>query len=365
MSSNVKFWGLLVAALLVVVVILGGSGSEGPPLDPRSVSPDGARGLVETLESLGAEVRLDSAVPDPDATTAIILEDRLTVDDRDLVRAWVRRGGVLVVADWSSALLADRLGFTQGDESGIIREQCTIGALDGVERLPVGGRLFAASNHDFCFGNPNLAFVVAQSLGDGTIVSVGNPEIFTNQNLDEDDAAVLALALLAPNRDQSTVTFIGPSVLDFGEEGLNDLVAPRVRNAIFQLLAAFLFYALYRSRRLGSVVKEPLPVHIEGSELVLKAGLLSERAKDPASAALLLQADVINRARRALSVDTEAGTELLSQRIATRTGLAPAEVSHALTSPVVSEEELSNIMRTLSDIDRLLYDSAPTGGSTP
>ena len=187
----------------------------------------------------------------------------------------------------------------------------------------------------------------------------------SNQNLDEDDAAVLALALLAPNRDQSTVTFIGPSVLDFGEEGLNDLVAPRVRNAIFQLLAAFLFYALYRSRRLGSVVKEPLPVHIEGSELVLKAGLLSERAKDPASAALLLQADVINRARRALSVDTEAGTELLSQRIATRTGLAPAEVSHALTSPVVSEEELSNIMRTLSDIDRLLYDSAPTGGSTP
>ena len=114
MSNNVKFWGLLAAALIVVVVILGGSGNEGPPLDPRSVSPDGARGLVETLEALGAEVRLDSAIPGPDSTTAVMLEDRLTIDDRALVRGWVRNGGVLVVADWSSTLLADRLGFTQG-----------------------------------------------------------------------------------------------------------------------------------------------------------------------------------------------------------------------------------------------------------
>ncbi len=67
MNRNARFWLLLGAALVVVVLIVGGSGDSGPAYDPRSVAPDGARGVVETLERLGAMVDLDRSVPNPSA----------------------------------------------------------------------------------------------------------------------------------------------------------------------------------------------------------------------------------------------------------------------------------------------------------
>ena len=83
MNSSTRFWLILVAGLVLVTVLAGGAGSDGPPLDPRSVNPDGTRGVVETLERLGADVELDSAVPASDVTAALLIVDRLSSEDAD------------------------------------------------------------------------------------------------------------------------------------------------------------------------------------------------------------------------------------------------------------------------------------------
>ena len=137
---------------------------------------------------------------------------------------------------------------------------------------------------------------------------------------------------------------------------MTELVPPRVWNAILQLLAAFLLYALYRSRRLGGVVAEPVPVRIEGSELVLKAGLLSERAKDPTSAAVLLRSDVMRRARKALSITAAAEDRLVAEQIAIRSGLDVDEVLAALFARVETEADLIRAAQSLDHIDEQLYE---------
>ena len=152
--------------------------------------------------------------------------------------------------------------------------------------------------------------------------------------------------------------FIGPSVVDFGDEAITDLVPPRVWNAVLQLLAAFLLYALYRSRRLGGVVPEPVPVHIEGSELVLKAGLLRERAKDPGTAAQVLQTDLVHRIRVALSVPATATDADVATRVADRTGHTAAEVEHGLYGLVATDPELVQTARLLHTLDAQLFDTA-------
>jgi len=366
-GGGAKFWLLLIGALVLVVLVVGGSGEEGPPLDPRSVSPDGARGLVETLERLGARVDIDDAVPDPDATTALLLQDRLTFADESALENWVRQGGVLVVADNQSSLAAERsLGSGPGGARVIDRGRCSIAALADVQTLRVrNSARLRASEGDSCFREGDGAFVVAQRLGQGTVVTVADPAIFANTLLDEEDAAVLAVSLLAPTGERSHVSFIRPSVVDFGDEGLGDLVAPRVVNAILQLLAAFLIYALYRSRRLGAVVPEPDPVRIEGSEIVLKAGLLSERAKDPASAAALLRSDAVGRARRALSIPASQNDRGVSNLIAARTGLSADEITRTLKDPVASEADLVRVANELAAIDDLLYQRVAASAATP
>ena len=368
MNRNARFWLLLGAALVVVVLIVGGSGDSGPAYDPRSVAPDGARGVVETLERLGAMVDLDRSVPNPSATTALMLRDRLTVEDEDAVRTWVQAGGVLVVADVNSRLAAQAVGFTNAPVGGrptILRGRCTIEVLAETTELTLNGRLLNTAGRTSCFGDANSAFVVAESVVQGTIVTIGSPDLFINAELDDDDAAVVAVNLLAPTGGDAHVSFLGPSVVDFGDEAITDLVPPRVWNAVFQMLAAFLLYSLYRSRRLGGVVPEPVPVHIEGSELVLKAGLLSERAKDPGSAAQVLQTDLVHRIRVALSVPATATDADVATRVADRTGHTPAEVEHGLYGLVATDPELVQTAQLLHTLDAQLFDTAGANKAMP
>lgn len=359
MNRNARFWLMLGAALVVVVLIVGGSGETGPAYDPRSVAPDGARGIVETIEQLGATVDIDRSVPDVSATTALMLRDRLTLEDEDALRSWVRAGGVLVVADVNSPLAAQAVGFVgRPDEPrpSISRGVCTIEVLAEAEELTLTGRLLNTSGRSSCFGDNNSAFIVAESVGQGTIVTVGSPNLFVNAELDDADAAVVAINLLAPTGSNAHMAFVGPSIVDFGDEEIAELIPPRVWNSILQLLAAFLLYALYRSRRLGGVVPEPVPVHIEGSEIVLKAGLLSERAKDPGSAAVVLQMDLLQRARIALSVPPTASEADIASRIADRTGHSSVDVERGLYGPVVTDEELVQTAQLLHAIDTKLFD---------
>lgn len=359
MNSSVRFWVLLLAAIVAVVMLTAGSGGSGPPFSPRSVDPDGAKGIVEVLEDVGASVRIGQALPESGDTAALLLQDRLRPGDRDELRTWISNGGVLVVADPFSTFLPRRV-MALPDQADTSR--CAIDALQEVTDLALPPDAWALDTGfaPACIGSSAQAFVVATPVGNGTVVGVGSRQLFTNEWLGETDAAVLAVSLLAPEPDRASVAFLGPSVVPFGEEDTNDLVATRVWNALLMFGAAFVLYAIHRARRVGQVVAEPLPVHLHGSEVVLQAGLLSERADDPSSAAETLRAALISRATSTLTMSTTDDRERIVDAIAARLGpdrtdMHRADIHRALFSPVLSDKELLDVAQELSRIEDALF----------
>ena len=138
------YWWFGGGGLVGRVVGVGGAGGSGPAYDARSVAAYGARGVVETLERLGAKVDLDRSVPDPSAKTALMLRDRLTIQDEDAVRTWVQAGVVLIVADVNSRLASQSVGFTDAPVGGpptILPGRCTIEVLAEANELTLNGRL--------------------------------------------------------------------------------------------------------------------------------------------------------------------------------------------------------------------------------
>jgi hypothetical protein len=346
---------VLVAAGLVLAALAGGPpGRDGPPLDPRSDGPLGTSALVALLDGLGARVELSVGLPSVTDDVALLLQDRLDDQQAAELLAWVRSGRVLVVTDPGSlfappsspgGLFESTRTFEPGD--------CTIDALAELGEVDAG----AAVTFDIgdgatsCFDAGDGAFVAAREEGLGTLVAVGGAAFLTNELLDDADNAVLAAALLAPERGTTVRVVDAPIPAGGGDKGLADLVPDRVKRVLAQLGVAFVFYALWRAIRLGRPVPEPQPVAIAGSELVAAVGRLLARTRSPGAAADLLRADLRRALRTRLGVPPDADSEALAALVVRRTGLPPEQVRSALDErPVTTDAELEVVARAVSSI---------------
>jgi len=129
------------------------------------------RGVVQVLEELGAEVAIDRSVPEETDSSALLLVDRLTEEDRDRLMEWVEAGGVLVVADPRSPLTPALAARHRGPISA---GECTIAALQGAELLTTQSANLFFPTDESCFGDTESAHIVAESKGAGNQVSIGD-----------------------------------------------------------------------------------------------------------------------------------------------------------------------------------------------
>lgn len=343
--------GLWIGAIFLVVIGAAYVGSSrqnpGPALDPSSTSPQGAKAVVELVRRLGGEMRIVEGVPDAGAAVALLLEDRLPREQADGLEGWIRRGGTLVVADPSS-LFTPRVG---GGVVDVQRGVCEVAGLGEVRELDVGvsRRYVVPEQAETCFGSSNEeAFLVVERRGDGRVVSLGGPNVFTNALLDEVDNAVLAGALLSG--EGRSAVFVRPTLAGGGDRGLVDLIDTPVRAALAQLVVVFLVVALWRARRLGRPVTEPQPVQIQGSELTNAVGRLLQNNRRPDRAAAILR----DHARRDLSsllgLPLDAPSDVVESTITARTTLDEVEVRRAVSDPVTSDELLVEVAHLLSRI---------------
>jgi hypothetical protein len=364
--GRIVFWlGLLGVILLLAVV--AGAPRPSIPLSPRSTTPEGTRGLVLFLEELGATVDISRDAPTSSDDVALVLVDDLGDERREVVRDWVRGGGTLVVADPSSPLAAQidedvgGIGF-----GGAARGTCDIAELQGAESVTVvGTELFDAPEALFdvpddarsCFGDGRAALVVREELGDGDIVSIGSADLFTNQNLDEDDNAVVAAAFLVPEPGPTVRLLEAP--VEAGGEGrqtLTDLIPDNVVLAFVQVLVAFVVYALWRARRLGRPVAETQPVEVAGSELVAAVGGLLEVAQAPGAAAELLRADLRRDLGLRFGITPETPPEAAARIVAHRTGADPGRIHAALVAvPPLSDAELVEFARLVDAVRQEVF----------
>lgn len=346
----------VVAAALVAALVAGPPRREGPPLDPRSDTPLGTSALVALLERFDAEVELSVGLPGPDDDVALVLRDQLDAEQADVVARWVERGGTLVVTDPGSrfAPLAEPGGLLP-DDGPLEPGRCTIDALAGLGEVDGGAPLSyeIPAGADSCYGDDDTAFVIAGEHGAGEVVAVGGAAFVTNEKLDEADNAVLALALLAPERGMRVRVVDPPLPVGGGDKTLGDLVPGGVKRALVQLAIAFALYALWRAVRLGRPVPERQPVQIAGSELVAATGRLLARTRDPQAAADALREDRRRRLRTRLGVAPTADLDALVAVTASRTGLSADEVAAALDDrPIPTDDALVTLTRAVAALDQ-------------
>ena len=353
---GVLFWAGLAASLLVVAFVAGRPNRGGPPLDPASSGPLGAKGLVLLLRELGADVEVADGVTGQGGTAAV-LSDTLTGDQRDDLEAWVRAGGILLLADPGSPLSQAEIGEPFGtdlldvEEGPVLARRCAEPALAQVDelQLPAGVPLDPPAGATGCFPHRGGHLVVADPLGEGVVVTVGGGALFMNSYIGDADNAALAAAVLAP-RPGARVTILRAAPVGAGQRSLSDLMGHRVKGTIWQLVIAFVFLALWRGRRLGRPVPDPQPVEVAGSELVVAVGHLLQRGHHRDRATELLAGELRRTLGDRLGLPPSAAAAVVADVAAAHTSRSPAEIVAVLTAQPATDDALVELARQTENV---------------
>lgn len=325
-----------------------------PPLDPRSTGPGGLAALVALARQEGATVRL-GGLPTADDDVVLQARDTLSGGPARRLRRWVGDGGHLVVTS-PTAALAPAGSFAGGATAP--GPDCELDALRDLGSL--GTTVLVAYDRDDdageCFTLGDSAGVSSRRFGGGQVTAVGSTDVFVNRGLGQGDDAALALRLLGAGPG-ATIRVLDPN-RRLGDDEVGDgtilgALPRRGRQAVAQIVVAFLVWGLVRGRRLGRPVLEDLPVPLPASDLVLATAELLGRRQDTGDAAERLR----RRARRRLGVTLGLGPDphpgALADAVVARANASPELARRALLDPVLDDVTLVAVAR---DLDRLMED---------
>lgn len=332
--------GPLLAVLLVVlgsvaVAALRATGDAGI-LDPRAYSPSGSRAVAALLADRGVPVRVVGDLPTLRAelgarsTVLVPLPGALTTAELGELG---RLGAPLVVLGAGPAEL-DALGLrvdVQPVDIAVRRPACDLPAATVAGSALTGGVSYDADEGVAavgCYATAGRPTVLA--LPASRITLVGAPDLLTNDELDTAGDAALALCLLG---DGDEVLWLLPSAgrdVTGARASLRDLLPDAVLLSVLQLGVAVVLLALWRARRLGQVVTEPLPVVVRAAEAVEGRSRLYRAAGARGTAGEALRAGARDRLARRFGLPSDAGRAALVATVATRSGRDPVEVDLVL-----------------------------------
>jgi hypothetical protein len=202
---------------------------------------------------------------------------------------------------------------------------------------------------DFRFGAA-MATVPAAD-GHPEVVALGLATGFTNQWAGEQSHAGIALRALGHS----------PRLIWY-QPGVGDLVNPSgtgeptpwpqwLAPAAAVLAVAIAVLALVRGRRMGALVREPLPVVVRAVETTESRGRIYRRARDRARAAAILRAATMDRLGRRLAVAPHAGAALVTA--ASHASGMPVEQVGALLAgpPPATDLQLQALASSLTDLE--------------
>ncbi|WTL22868.1 DUF4350 domain-containing protein [Streptomyces sp. NBC_01506] len=336
--------GLLIAiaVLLVAGIALAAvrSGDQHGRLDPRSADPLGSRAVAELLKDHGVSTRVVTTLAEatagtgPDTTLVVTSPNLLTFhQQRTLQSATEPSGGrtVLLAAGPPSVdMLAPDVTSTTDTPVAARAPHCSLPAARNAGAVDIGGVRYTTDspNSDACYpsdGLPTLLRVDTATGGD--TVLLGSPDLLYNERLAKQGNASLALQLLGsrphivwylpslsdPSATESASGSGGDNSGDSGgdkenqdaggnESSFLDLIPSGWLWGTLQLTLAALLAAVWRSRRLGPVVAERLPVAIRASEATEGRARLYRKANARDRAASVLRTETRTRLASLLGV---------------------------------------------------------------
>lgn len=309
-------------AVLVVVVLAGcalalaTAGRGGEPLDPESAAPAGSRALAQLLRGQGVQVVRAGTTAEavgaagPGTTLLVVGSDRLSEHQLRQLRGARNQGADLVVPAAGAPTLqalapAVRLGA--GGPAEVREPGCALPAAERAGTAHTGGVTYLApADAERCYPGKGGRSLVVVGGGAGAVTLLGDAAALTNGHLAEEGDAALALGLLGAH--QRLVWYL-PTASDVTSEvqrSLLSLVPAGIRFGVAQLAVAVVLLALWRARRLGPVVAEPLPVVVRASESVEGRARLYRRGRTRDGSAAQLRGATARRCAARLGLPASA-----------------------------------------------------------
>jgi hypothetical protein len=350
--------GLFIALLQVRPPVAG-------PLDPNDTGPFGAHAMVALLQHRGQTVlrAVSAATAAAQARargTTLVVTSPQNLSGGYLARLARVPVGLVLVAPDRAALAALAPEVTLAGPAGPVRSLPTRCGLPGaIAAGPayLGGQPVrsAAPGAWRCYPASASASYLVRYAARGHLVTVlGSGAPLANEDLGASGNAALALNLLAAS---PKIVWLVPGPLPVpaaahpGRRSLTSLIPGQVWAVVIQLGIVVVLLALWRMRRLGPLVTEPLPVVVRACETVEGHGRLyrSRRARDRAAAALRDAA--LGRIVTRLGLPRDVTADAACQELASRTGRDPGEIRAILFGPVPGDD--AALVRLAADLNAL------------
>ncbi len=358
-------WLVVVAVLMTAVGVANLSSSRSTqPGHHANPSPTGSMAVSEILQDQGVRVvpatlmRDIPAAATADATLFVPDIGLLTDEEWEVVRA--SPADLVVVATpytspaWLSATVETGTAGTQDPALA----ECTDPDAQAAARIsPFSGGLTPGASGEratFCFptGNDSYGYAVWEEDG-RTIRYLVNSSLLRNENLAEDGNAALVLRALGHH---PTLVWYQPAT--YGSGAVEPLFEPfRILPPVFTPLlflaaAVVALIGLWRGRRMGPVVTEPLPVVVRPGEAVHGRGRLYHRSGSTGHAAAGLRAGTARRLARRLGLNRNAAPHELVAAISAASGVDPQTVGTLLYgTPPDSSAALVQIAADLKKLE--------------
>ncbi|WP_375487186.1 DUF4350 domain-containing protein [uncultured Jatrophihabitans sp.] len=348
--GRARLWLIAAAVVVVAAIALAAlAGTPGRSLDPRSASPDGSRALARVLADYGTRVIRTSDLDTARAATGTVLvtspDDYSDAQLRRLTRA-PRLVALRPGTRATTALLPGASPDPETDPDTQPGCGATGAAAAGVVDLPGDALVYdLGGTGTSCYGG-----AVVQR---GSTVLLGSRELLRNDRLTREGVAALDVNLLSADRTSTTLVWLLPGA-DAGGSGpasVWDLFPDGVHRAFWWLLLVGVLVVLWRARRLGGVVREPLPVVVRAAELVEGHGRLYERAAARDRAADTLRAATTARLVRRLALPRGSSPQQVTAALAPRVQRNPADVWAVLAGAVPADD--AGLVRLAADLDAL------------
>ena len=350
--------GLIVALLQVRPPVAG-------PLDPIDTSPAGAHALVALLGNRGqAVLRARSAAAAATQAqapgTTLVVTSPQDLSGTELAQLARVPAGLVLVAPDRTALTALAPDVTLAGPASVVRDlpaRCGLPGAVAAGPADLGGQPLrsAAPGAWRCYpASGSSSFLVRYAVPGHLVTVLGSGAPLANANLGASGNAALALNLLAAS---PRIVWLVPGPLPVPaaahspRHSLTSLVPGPVWAVVIQLGIVVVLLALWRMRRLGPLVTEPLPVVVRACETVEGHGRLyrSRRARDRAAAALRDAA--LGRIVIRLGLPQNVTADAACQELASRTGRDSGEIRAILFGPVPGDD--AALVKLAADLDAL------------
>jgi len=340
-------------------------------LEPTSAAPKGARAVVEILRRQGVSVETvrrstDAAAAATAGTTLVVVFPEL-LGPEQLDRLAVTPARLVVVGADLPALerLAPFARVAGVEEARVAEPTCDDPAATAAGPARAGGsqyRLAPAGGSDgsstggpavLCYpadGSRERGSLVVGRAAGRDVVLLGQADVLRNEHLAAaNGTAALALRLLGTS-DRLVWYLPDPGELAQSKDAptLTELLPRWVPWVGVQLVLAVAVAMLWRGRRLGRLVPEPLPVVVRAAETQEGRARLYRRAGAHARAGATLRTAALRRVARRLDVPVDASPDVVVALAAQATGLSHPAVHSAFLGPAPTDDR--GLVRLADDL---------------